>query len=52
VEIMVFLSFHLPATISIGGVRNYHKDEAKNHGLPIFSWHEFLIMVTIGQLPL
>jgi hypothetical protein len=49
---MVFLSFHLPAGISIGGVRNYHKDEAKTYGLSIFSWDEFLIMVTIGQLPL
>jgi hypothetical protein len=37
---------HLPAIISFGGVTNDHKEEAKNHGLSIFSWEEFLIMVS------
>jgi long-chain acyl-CoA synthetase len=43
---MVFLLL-LPAVISFGGVTNDHKDEAKNYGLSIFSWEEFLIMVSL-----
>jgi len=49
---MVFLLLHLPAVISFGGVTNDHKDEAKKHGLSIFSWEEFLIIVSIGLLQL
>lgn len=33
------------AIISFGGVTNDQKEEAKNHGLSIFSWEEFLITV-------
>ncbi|KAF8698195.1 hypothetical protein HU200_035714 [Digitaria exilis] len=36
-------SKYLKTIISFGGVTNDHKDEAKNHGLSIFSWEEFLI---------
>jgi hypothetical protein len=34
------------AIVSFGGVTNDQKEEAKNHGLSIFSWEEFLIMVS------
>jgi hypothetical protein len=47
---MIFLLLYLPAIISFGGVTNDHKEEAKNHGLSIFSWEEFLITVSIGLL--
>ncbi|PWZ06384.1 (S)-coclaurine N-methyltransferase [Zea mays] len=43
-------SKYLKTAISIGGVRNYHKDEAKNYGLSIFSWDEFLIMENSAAL--
>ncbi|TKW20133.1 hypothetical protein SEVIR_4G065300v4 [Setaria viridis] len=36
-------SKYLKTIISFGGVTNDHKEEAKNHGLSIFSWEEFLI---------
>jgi len=36
-------SKYLQTIISFGGVTNDHKEEAKNHGLSIFSWEEFLI---------
>ncbi|KAF0901519.1 hypothetical protein E2562_003502 [Oryza meyeriana var. granulata] len=34
----------LKTIISFGGVTNDQKEEAKNHGMSIFSWEEFLIM--------
>lgn len=37
-------SKYLKTVISFGGVTNDHKDEAKKHGLSIFSWDEFLVM--------
>jgi hypothetical protein len=36
------------AIVSFGGVTNDQKEEAKNHGLSIFSWEEFLILVSLG----
>ncbi|XP_037465185.1 long chain acyl-CoA synthetase 4-like [Triticum dicoccoides] len=36
-------SKYLKTIISFGGVTNDQKEEAKNHGLSIFSWEEFLI---------
>ena len=45
----VTLSF--AAIVSFGGVTNDQKEEAKNHGLSIFSWEEFLIMVSCGLQP-
>nr|BAX25027.1 putative ACS1 [Oryza officinalis] len=37
-------SKYLKTIISFGGVTNDQKEEAKNHGMSIFSWEEFLIM--------
>lgn len=37
-------SKYLKSIVSFGGVTNDQKEEAKNHGLSIFSWEEFLIM--------
>uniref|UniRef100_A0A0E0PTS7 AMP-dependent synthetase/ligase domain-containing protein n=1 Tax=Oryza rufipogon TaxID=4529 RepID=A0A0E0PTS7_ORYRU len=50
-------SKYLKTIISFGGVTNDQKEEAKNHGMSIFSWEEFLIMfdhddVYISYLPL
>ncbi|KAL6839678.1 hypothetical protein ACP4OV_030617 [Aristida adscensionis] len=36
-------SRYLKTVISFGGVTNDQKDEARTHGLSIFSWEEFLI---------
>ncbi|KAF7106775.1 hypothetical protein CFC21_107487 [Triticum aestivum] len=36
-------SKYLKTIVSFGGVTNDQKEEAKNHGLSIFSWEEFLI---------
>jgi len=47
---MIFLLLYFSAIISFGGVTNDHKEEAKNHGLSIFSWEEFLITVSIRLL--
>ncbi|XP_006655812.1 long chain acyl-CoA synthetase 4-like isoform X1 [Oryza brachyantha] len=37
-------SKYLKIIVSFGGVTNDQKEEAKNHGMSIFSWEEFLIM--------
>ncbi|KAL6606162.1 hypothetical protein ACP70R_041815 [Stipagrostis hirtigluma subsp. patula] len=36
-------SKYLKTVISFGGITNDHKEEAKNHGLSIFCWEEFLV---------
>ncbi|KAI4977044.1 long chain acyl-CoA synthetase 4-like [Hordeum vulgare subsp. vulgare] len=37
-------SKYLKTIVSFGAVTNDQKEEAKNHGLSIFSWEEFLVM--------